>query len=112
MHGFFDRFDLLICPCVTVMPFPFGQLYPTEINGAPMENYVHWAALTSCLTVTGNPALALPCGLDSQGTPFGIQVVGKLHRDRFVLAASKALEEMMAADPVLARPVPPSFAIE
>ena len=43
---------------------------------------------------------------------FGIQVVGKLHRDRFVLAASKALEEMMAADPVLARPVPPSFAID
>ena len=109
MHGFFDRFDLLICPCVTVMPFPFEQLYPTEIDGAPMENYVHWAALTSALTVTGNPALALPCGLDSQGTPFGIQVVGKLHRDRFVLAASKALEEMMAADPVLARPVPPSF---
>ena len=67
---------VLICPGVTVTPFPFDQLYPTEIDGAPMENYVHWAGLTSSLTVMGNPVVAMPCGKDENGTPFGIQVVG------------------------------------
>lgn len=43
----FDEIDLLICPGVTVLPFPFDQLYSTEIDGRPMTNYVHWAALTS-----------------------------------------------------------------
>ena len=47
----FEDFDVLIWPGVTVTPFPFDQLYPTEIDGAPMENYVHWAGLTSSLTV-------------------------------------------------------------
>ncbi len=103
---FFDEFDLLICPGVAVPPFPFDQLYPTEIDGEPMENYVHWVGLTSALTVTGNPALALPCGLDPQGTPFGIQVVGRAYADRLVLGAARALEEAFSGTSDFARPVP------
>ena len=102
----FDDFDILICPGVTVPPFPFDQLYPTEIDGEPMENYVHWAGLTSALTVTGNPSLALPCGLDPQGTPFGIQVVGRAYADRFVLGVGRALERLFAGNSALARPLP------
>lgn len=105
-HAFLEDFDVLICPAVTVTPFPFAELYPREIDGEPMENYVHWAALTSSLTVTGNPVVALPCGLDPKGTPFGIQVVGKLHRDREVLAVTRALERAFAEDEALRRPVP------
>lgn len=105
-HAFMEEVDVLICPAVTVTPFPFAELYPKEIDGASMENYVHWAALTSSLTVTGNPVVALPCGLDEYSTPFGIQVVGKLHRDREVLAVAKALEEAFASDPALSRPRP------
>jgi len=105
-HHFMSEIDILICPAVTVTPFPFAELYPKEIDGKPMENYVHWAAMTSSLTVTGNPVAAIPCGLDEYGTPFGIQIVGKLHRDREVLAIAHAIETAFKADPVLARPVP------
>lgn len=107
----FDEIDLLICPGVTVLPFPFDQLYPTEIDGRPMTNYVHWAALTSALTVVGHPVVALPCGLDPQGTPFGIQVVGPMYDDRFTLGAAHALEQLFGADPRLARPVPSLAAV-
>lgn len=110
--AFFDDFDILLCPGVTVPPFPFDQLYPTEIDGEAMENYVHWAGLTSALTVTGNPALALPCGLGSHGTPFGIQVVGRAYADRFVLGAARALEEVFSASSDLARPVPDLAALQ
>jgi amidase len=105
-HAFMDPFDVLICPTVAVPPFPYDQLYPTEIDGAPMENYVSWVALTSTLTVTGNPVVSIPMGLDEQGTPFGVQVVGKLHRDREVLAVAHAIEQAFAGIPELSRPVP------
>jgi Asp-tRNA(Asn)/Glu-tRNA(Gln) amidotransferase A subunit family amidase len=105
-QAFFAEIDVLLCPGVTVLPFPYDQLYPTEIDGQPMTNYVHWAALTSSLTVVGHPVVALPCGLDPQGTPFGIQVVGPMHGDRFTLGVAHALEQVFAADPVLRRPVP------
>lgn len=105
-QSLFEDVDLVICPGVTVFPFPFDQLYPTEIDGAPMENYVHWAGLTSALTVVGNPVTAVPCGLDPTGTPFGIQVVGPSHKDRFTLGAAHALEQMFATDPTLKRPIP------
>lgn len=110
-HSFLVDYDILICPAVTVTPFPFAELYPREIDGEPMANYVHWAALTSTLTVTGNPVVALPCGLDDQGTPFGIQVVGKLHQDRAVLAVANALESAFRMDSALARPVPDLAAV-
>jgi Asp-tRNA(Asn)/Glu-tRNA(Gln) amidotransferase A subunit family amidase len=105
-QAFFAEIDVLLCPGVTVLPFPYDQLYPTEIDGQPMTNYVHWAALTSSLTVLGHPVVALPCGLDPQGTPFGIQVVGPMYGDRFTLGVAHALEQVFAADPLLRRPVP------
>jgi Asp-tRNA(Asn)/Glu-tRNA(Gln) amidotransferase A subunit family amidase len=105
-QAFFADIDVLLCPGVTVLPFPFDQLYPTEVDGQPMANYVHWAALTSSLTVVGHPVVAMPCGLDPQGTPFGIQVVGPMYGDRVTLGAAHALEQLFAPDPALRRPVP------
>ena len=105
-QDFLEGVDVLLCPGVAVVPFPYDQLYPTEVNGKPMDNYVHWVALTSSLTVVGHPVVAVPCGLDPQGTPFGIQVVGPMYGDRFTLGVAHALESLFAADPALARPVP------
>jgi amidase len=110
-QDFFEDIDVLICPGVTVLPFPYDQLYPTEIDGQKTTNYVHWAALTSALTVVGHPVVAMPCGLDSQGTPFGIQVVGPMYQDRFTLGVAHALEQLFRPDPRLARPVPSLAAV-
>jgi len=103
---YFQGIDLLICPGVTVEPFPFDTLYPEEVDGEPLENYVHWAGLTSSLTVVGHPVVAMPCGMDTQGTPYGIQVCGPMHGDRFTLGAAHALEQVFADNPLLARPLP------
>jgi len=48
----------------------------------------------------------LPCGVDDQAMPFGIQVLGPPGADRFVLEIASALEGVLAADPTTARPVP------
>jgi amidase len=62
--------------------------------------------MTSTLSVTGHPVVALPCGRDAEGTPFGLQIVGPIHRDRFLLGVAHALERLFQRDPMLARPVP------
>jgi hypothetical protein len=53
-----------------------------------------------------NPAIAIPCGLDHKGMPFGLQVVGPFRADRALLSAAHALELAFAAIPALARPRP------
>ncbi|HEV7337505.1 MAG TPA: amidase [Bosea sp. (in: a-proteobacteria)] len=105
LDAFFDEHDLLICPTVTIPPYPAKDLFPREIDGMAMENYVHWAALTSTLTVTGNPVVSLPCGVDDLGLPFGIQIVGRMHSDLTVMAAAKAIETLLVGTQ-FARPVP------
>lgn len=103
---FFDGVDVLICPGVPIPPFPVDQRAPDEINGVKMEHYISASAITSWLTLTGHPVVALPCGLDDTGTPFGIQIVGRRHTDRHLLGIAHALEQIFAVNPKLARPRP------
>lgn len=104
---FFDEVDLLICPTTSVPPFPVEQLYPTHINAKRLDNYIQWVGITSGITLTGHPVVALPCGLDHTGTPFGIQIVGpQRYSERLVIAVAAALERLFAATPELARPRP------
>ena len=98
--------DVLICPGVAVSPFPWTELNPRTIDGTVVENYMAWLQLTASLTVVGHPVVALPCGLDEYGMPFGIQVVGRPHMDHHVLSVAAALERAFADDEMLKRPAP------
>ena len=107
----FDQVDVVICPGVSVPPFPWRELYPRTVDGAAVENYMAWLALSASLTVIGNPVTALPAGLDENGTPFGLQVVGPMYADHRLLSIAAALEDAFALDPALARPVPDLVAL-
>ncbi|MHB0773836.1 amidase family protein [Bradyrhizobium sp. 1.29L] len=102
----FDEFDLFICPGTSISPFPWKDLYPKEVDGNPIENYMAWLNLTASITVVGHPVVALPCGTDEVGLPFGIQIIGPNHGDRHLLSAARALEHLFSTDRQLARPVP------
>ena len=103
VRAFMERRDLLILPTVAVPPFPVEQRYPTEINGKPLDNYTQWFFLTYGITVTGLPAISVPCGFTRSGLPVGLQIVGKRHGEAAVLRAAAAFE---AAQP-WADPIPP-----
>ncbi len=102
----FDDVDVIVCPGVSVSPFPWRQLYPEVIDGRPVENYMAWLALTAAITVVGHPVTALPCGTDDGGMPFGVQLIGPAYGDHRLLSIANALESALAADPVTARPIP------
>ncbi len=102
----FDAFDLVIIPGVSIAPFPWRELNPHHIDGARVDNYMAWLALTSSITVVGHPVVALPCGVDEFGTPFGLQVIGPMFGDAELLNAAAGLERVFADDPDMARPRP------
>ncbi|MCW2240522.1 amidase [Azospirillum canadense] len=106
LQNLFESFDVLLCPGVSIPPFPWRDLFPKAIDGMPSNTYVDWVGMTSALTITGHPITALPCGLDPTGAPFGIQVIGPNFADRFTLGVAQSLERLFEADDALRRPVP------
>ncbi len=105
-QAFFAGYDLILAPAITVSPRPWTELYPAQIDGAPTRTYFHWLALAYAVTLAGHPAISLPVGLDRNGMPFGLQIVGPRGGDALVLSAAAALEALLAGDPRTARPLP------
>jgi Asp-tRNA(Asn)/Glu-tRNA(Gln) amidotransferase A subunit family amidase len=105
-QGFFATHDVVITPSITISPRPWSELYPAEIDGKPTRTYFHWLALAYGVTLAGHPAVSLPVGLDRNGMPFGLQIIGPRGGDHFVLSVAAALEQMLAGDPRTARPMP------
>ncbi|MGF1651512.1 MAG: amidase [Hyphomicrobiaceae bacterium] len=106
VHEFFDDHSVLICPAAAVSPFPHAELSVAEIDGEAMPTYMRWLALTYAPTTALCCAAALPCGVDANGLPFGIQVIGPRGSDLHVLMVARALELVFASDPSTARPFP------
>ncbi len=93
VRTFMETRDLLILPTVAVPPFPVEQPYPTEINGKSLDNYTQWFFLTYGITLTGLPAISIPCGFTQSGLPVGLQIVGRRRQEATVLTAAAAFEQ-------------------
>ena len=98
---FFDDFDLLVCPTVAVPPFPVEQRFPTEIAGEKLKSYIDWMYLTFVITLTGCPAVSVPCGVTKDGLPVGLQLVGRPHDDADLLGYARLAEEALGFKPVV-----------
>lgn len=103
---FMEDVDLLILPGNSTPPYEVDKGQPKEINGRPLETYMDASLIRSAVTLAGNPVIAIPCGYDETGAPFGIQVVGRRHGAHALLRAAVALEALFKEDPDLARPTP------
>ena len=97
---FFDDHDLLVCPTVAVAPFAVEQRFPTEIAGETLTTYIDWMFLTFVITLTGCPALSLPCGLTADGMPVGLQLVGRPHGDAELLGYARLVEQALGFAPL------------
>ena len=95
-RAFFDRFDVLVCPTmpITAWPLTTGE-GPLEAGGRPLGAEQRRAFFLYPFNLTGQPALTIPCGLDSSGLPIGVQIVGRRLRDDVVLAVGAALEQAL-----------------
>lgn len=82
--------DLLISPTVGTPPpvvYRWRNLPPETAFRAAAG----LGAYTAPFNVSGMPAASLPAGLDREGLPIGVQIVGKLGSDGLVLDALEAI---------------------
>ena len=93
VNTFFQDYDFLVLPVSQVTPFPLSDEYVTSINGTRMETYIDWMKSCYYITVTGLPAISIPCGFTPEGLPVGIQIIGKRLQDLAVLRIAYAFEQ-------------------
>lgn len=87
----FKKYDLILCPTTATTAFPIEAGPPTHINGRSINKLLGWF-LTYPFNMTGIPAASIPCGMDSDGLPIGMQLIGKRFDDALVLRACRAFE--------------------
>jgi amidase len=92
IRKFMETYDFLVLPVAQVPPFDVKQRYVTEIDGVRMKTYIEWMKSCYYITVTGHPAISVPCGFTPEGLPVGIQIVGRHRDDLGVLQLARAFE--------------------
>jgi len=90
--AFFDDYDFLALPATQVAPFDKRTEWVREIEGVRFENYLQWMEVCSVITLTGCPAISVPCGFTPDGLPVGLQLVGRPGADRALLELAHAFE--------------------
>ncbi|MEI8145613.1 MAG: amidase [Alphaproteobacteria bacterium] len=95
MAEFHQKYDLLLTPTMPTGAIPLGADLPppgfagvAEWSGA----WTDWCPFTPPFNVTQQPAGTVPCGLDGDGLPIGLQIVGPKRGDALVLRAMRAYE--------------------
>jgi amidase len=94
VEEFFATFAFLVLPVSQVPPFDVNTPYVTEINGEVLQTYLDWMRSCYFISVTGLPAIAVPCGFTNTGLPVGIQIVGRPEDDFGLLQLAYAFEQV------------------
>ncbi|HKJ00224.1 MAG TPA: amidase [bacterium] len=92
VRAYFERYDLLLTPALSVAAFPVFKLLPEHWPQHPW-NWMPWASFSYPFNFTGNPAASCPAGFTRDGLPVGLQIVGPRFADLAVLQASAACEQ-------------------
>jgi aspartyl-tRNA(Asn)/glutamyl-tRNA(Gln) amidotransferase subunit A len=92
MNGVLGQVDLLLTPSAPSAAFGLGE----KVDD-PIAMY-----LNDIFTVTGNlaglPGISVPAGLDAQGLPLGLQLLGRPFDEETVLRAAHVIEDAAQFD--------------
>ncbi|MFI6700961.1 amidase [Streptomyces sp. NPDC050509] len=91
---FHTSYDLLVTPTLPITAFEAGVETP---RGSGQRRWTAWTPFTYPFNLTQQPAATVPCGVDADGLPIGVQIVAARHADELVLRAAHALYESGAA---------------
>ena len=92
--AWFDDHDVLAVPAAIVPPFDVDIRYIEKVGDYEFGNYVDWLYITFAITLTGCPAISVPCGFTETGLPVGLQLVGRPRGEAELLRFAAKFEEM------------------
>lgn len=83
--------DLLAFPATPIPSVPIDD--PSiEINGERIDGVASLGKFTRLASLTGQPAISVPCGFTEDNLPIGLQLVGRWFDDDVVYQAAHAYE--------------------
>ncbi len=83
----FSEVDLIVAPSTPTSALKLGEFEKYAFFGEMMDVLCEPAA------VAGIPAISLPCGLDSQNLPVGLQLMGNYFEEKNILNAAYQFEK-------------------
>jgi aspartyl-tRNA(Asn)/glutamyl-tRNA(Gln) amidotransferase subunit A len=83
----FARCDVLVAPTAPTTAFRLG-----EKLGDPLTMYLS-DVLTISVNLAGLPAISMPCGIDGDGLPIGLQLIGRPFGEEALFRAAYAYEQ-------------------
>lgn len=89
--AFFTDHDVLVTPTLSRQVPPLGLLDTMNMSSIATHAGAY-SALTSPYNITGQPAMSLPLGVDSNGLPVGVQVVAAFGREDLLLRLAAQVE--------------------
>jgi Asp-tRNA(Asn)/Glu-tRNA(Gln) amidotransferase A subunit family amidase len=99
-----SQVDLLVTPTVGCPPPPLGaSTAPVGSRREPVGNAL--VLYTAPFSVTGSPAISVPCGWTASDLPLGLQIAGPAGADAAVCFAAASFEA--DRDPEIAARRPP-----
>jgi aspartyl-tRNA(Asn)/glutamyl-tRNA(Gln) amidotransferase subunit A len=103
MAALFGRIDVLMLPTTAVVAFAADGPPPDLIDGVEV-NPAMSVPFTMLANLCWNPAVSVPAGLNSEGLPVGLQVMGPRHRDEVPLRLARIYEQARPWPRVAVRP--------
>ena len=83
----FARYDVLLTPTSPTVAFDIG----TRSNN-PLEMYLADICTVS-VNIAGLPGISIPCGVDTEGMPIGMQLIGNSFAEETILRAAYTFEQ-------------------
>ena len=87
----FDNYDVLVLPTYmhpTIRVGEFANFTPEET----LAKIISWILPCPAWNATGQPVIALPTGIDDNGLPVGVQLIGKPASESLILTLASQLE--------------------
>ena len=83
----FEKYDVILTPTSPTVAFEIG-----EKSDNPLEMYLADICTVS-VNIAGLPGISIPCGVDSQGMPIGMQLIGNKFCEETILNAAYTYEQ-------------------
>ena len=83
----FEKYDVLLTPTSPTVAFDIGSK-----SNNPLEMYLADICTVS-VNIAGLPGISIPCGVDSEGMPIGMQLIGKRFSEETLLNTAYTFEQ-------------------